>query len=194
VLKGQSSFAIINYCLFPSSYAGTPYQVGTSGATVEIDFKPEYVANEDDILVTIGNIENAHIRITTNTAAFYANNQPVVKTNFKSGERIKLAFIFNDDNSGTKDANLVYIVNNGILERTWNRGLGRLTDDSGKIKIGGSNSSVRIYSIRAYRFALSPKQALNNYMFDNSSDVALLSRNDIYGNGAYVTYNGVYSK
>jgi len=80
-----------------------------------------------------------------------------VKTNFKSGERIKLAFIFNRAIEGSNTSNLVYIVNNGILERAAERGNALLTDDAGRIKIGGSNSSVRVYMIRAYRQDISPK-------------------------------------
>lgn len=149
------------------------------------------MSSEGDILVTIGDPTKQHIRINTNSAGYYSGNNPVVQTNFKSGERIKLAFIFNRYSEMSNSSNLVYIVNNGILERAAARGNAVMTDDAGRIRIGGSNSSVRIYMIRAYRQDLSPRQALDNYMFDNASDVNLLSRNDVYGTSSEVTYTGM---
>ena len=194
ILKGINSQAIIGYCPFPSLYNGTSYNVSNSGATFEIDFKPEYIANEGDLLIRIGSENKPHIDINTNSAGFYVNGQPIIKTNFKSGERIKLAFIFNRQSEISKDSNLVYIINNGILERAAARGNTPLTDDSGTITIGGSNSSVRVYQIRAYRQDLSPKQALDNYMFDNISNVDLISRNDVYGDSSEITYSGMSGK
>ena len=194
VLKGQDSYATIDYCPFPSTHNGIQYSVPSNGATFEIDFKPEYVSSEGDILVTIGDPTKQHIRINTNSAGYYSGNNPVVQTNFKSGERIKLAFIFNRYSEMSNSSNLVYIVNNGILERAAARGNAVMTDDAGRIRIGGSNSSVRIYMIRAYRQDLSPRQALDNYMFDNASDVNLLSRNDVYGTSSEVTYTGMQGK
>ena len=194
VLKGTSSYALIDYCPFPSTYNGVQYSVSNSGATFEIDFKPEYVSSESDILITIGDQASQHIRICATSAGFYTGNTAVIKTNYKAGERIKLAFIFNRASGSSNASNLIYIVNNGILERAIARGSANLTNDLARIKLGGSNSSVRIYMIRAYRQDLSPKQALDNYMFDNASDVNLLSRNDIYGSSATVTYTGMQGK
>ena len=114
------------------------------------------------------------------TAGFYNGETPIVKTNYKSGERIKLAFVFNPVDAGD-DSNLVFIINNGILERAASIGSPISPDDTGNIVIGGTDSSIRIYMIRAYRQKLTPKQCLDNYMFDNPSNIELLSRNDVYG-------------
>ena len=194
LLKGQSATATINYCPFPSTYNSSPFEITKEGSTFEIDFKPEYVNSEDDILLTIGNISGSHIRITPNSAAYYEGGSAIVKTNFKSGERIKLAFVFNRISEISSSSNLVYIINNGILERAGARGISNIVDDSSRIVIGGSESSIRVYMIRAYRFDITPKEALDNYMFDNLENSALISRNDVYKNSAVITYAGLQGK
>jgi len=59
--------------------------------------------------------------------------------------------VFNRVSDMTNDSGLVYIINNGILERAAAKGSASIADDNGKIIIGGSNSSIRVYMIRAYR-------------------------------------------
>lgn len=194
VLKGVNAFATIQYCPFPSEYNGQQYTVQQNGASFEIDFKPEYVNNDNDILMSIGDPNKAHIEIRPNKAAYYEGGSPIVQTNYKSGERIKLAFVFNRVSDMTNDSGLVYIINNGILERAAAKGSASITDNNGNIKIGGTDSSIRVYMIRAYRFDISPKQELDNYMFDNADDINLISRNDVYGQSATITYDGLLGK
>jgi len=193
-LKGVNAFATVQYCPFPSEYNGQSYSVTQNGASFEVDFKPEYVSNDNDILMSIGDPNRAHIEIRPNSAAYYEGGAPIVKTNYKSGERIKLAFVFNRVSDMTNDSGLIYIINNGILERAAAKGSASITDNNGNIKIGGTNSSIRVYMIRAYRFDMSPKQELDNYMFDNVDNINLISRNDIYGQSATVTYDGLLGK
>lgn len=195
-LKGTSSYAIINYCPFPERVDNNVFDINQSGSTIEIDFKPEYISDENDSLVTIGSPTGPHITIHPTFAAYYSGASeasPLIKTNYKSGERIKLAFIFNSVNEMSSDSNLIFIVNNGILERAKAKDTIPV-DITGNIKIGGSNSSIKVYMIRAYRYALTTKQALSNYMFDNANDVNLLSRNDIYGNSSVINYDEVKKK
>lgn len=193
LLKGNA-FATIQYCPFPSEYNGKAYTIQSEGATFEIDFKPEYVSSENDILMSIGDVNRAHIEIRPNKAAYYEGGSPVVQTNYKSGERIKLAFVFNKVSETASESGLIYIINNGILERTAAKGSASIVDDNGNITIGGSNSSIRVYTIRAYRFNITPKQELDNYMFDNVDDINLISRNDIYGQNSSITYDGLLGK
>lgn len=194
VLKGVNNYAIINYNPFPEVYNGQPYNILDNGAAFEIDFKPQQVNNDDDVILTIGDTSKAHIAITPNSALYYESGSPLIKTNFKTGERIKLTFIFNRYSEISTDSNLIYIVNNGILERATAKGNASITSANGNIKIGGSNSGIRLYSIRAYRQDISPKQALDNYIFDNISDASLVSRNDVYGNSSSITYAGMQGK
>jgi len=106
-------------------------------------------------------------------------NADIVHTNFKANERIKLAFVFNKANN-SKDSNLVYIINNGILERAASMGSTIAYNNAdGNIIIGQSNSGVRVYNIRAYDKALTYGDALNNYIFDSNNKAELLNRNDI---------------
>ena len=121
LLKGNA-FATIQYCPFPSEYNGKAYTIQSEGATFEIDFKPEYVSSENDILMSIGDVNRAHIEIRPNKAAYYEGGSPVVQTNYKSGERIKLAFVFNKVSEAASESGLIYIINNGILERTAAKG------------------------------------------------------------------------
>jgi hypothetical protein len=86
----------------------------------------------------------------------YLGVNEIIHTNYKIGERIKLAFVFNTSNNTDLYANnLVYIINNGILERA--RGFGLAVSygsDNGNITIGGTNSVVKVFTIRAYDKAL----------------------------------------
>ena len=196
LLKGIDNYAIINYCPFPDTVDNRPYNIIDNGCAFQIDFKPEYVNNEQDPIIVIGNnnINSPRIVITPTSAAFYTGANPKIKTNFKSGERISLAFIFNKIDESSSDSGLVYIVNNGILERAAVIGETSIVDANSNIKIGGTNSSVRVYSLRAYRSDVQVKQMLANYMFDNFDNADLLSRNDLYGNQNTIQYNELLDK
>ena len=183
VIQGVDSYAQVNYCPFPSGY-----DIDRDGKTIEIDFKTERVDREDDVVIRIGHENNAHIDITTNAATLYLGNEDVVHTNFKANERIKLAFIFNKAD-GSKNNNLVYIVNNGILERAASMGSTiSYNNQNGKIIIGQSNSGVRVYSIRAYDKAITYNDELNNFIFDSDDKALLINRNDIL-QGSQIDYN-----
>jgi hypothetical protein len=93
--------------------------------TIEIEFETEKVNNDNDVLIRIGNPSGGRIEITPVKASLFSNsNKEVICTNYKSNERLKLAFIINDvpynSDNITKESGLVYIVNNGILERASN--------------------------------------------------------------------------
>jgi hypothetical protein len=77
------------------------------------------------VLLKIGNNSGGSIIITP-TKAYVASNGSATPalTNYKINERMRLAFIFNKYdtaqsgfNAAAPDNNLIYIVNNGILER-----------------------------------------------------------------------------
>ena len=155
----------------------------SAGKTIEIEFESEKVSNEDDVIVTIGNPNGARIEITPDTATLFDNgNTEVVHTNYKSNERLKLAFIINsfpDESSlRTVESGLAYIVNNGILERSATAS-GRSFNTTGGIKIGGSESGVRVYNIRVYNYAISYSDAYNNYVYDSDNKVQIANNNDI---------------
>ena len=171
-----------------TSYAEVMYQPLSSidsnwGKTIEIDFESERVNSTDDILILIGNKGSARLEITPNRATLYNNsNKSIIETNFKSNERVHLAFIFNTQgNPSNVNNSLVYIVNNGIFERAAeaNGELDTVLKSNGYIKLGGARSGVRVYSIRVYDKALSYTQAYDNFLFDAPNKIELKNNNDV---------------
>ena len=182
-IQGQGVTATINYCPLPAAY-----NLESQGKTIEIEFTPVKSDSDDDVLVKIGDNLTGHIDIKPTGAYLYIGNSTtsIVHTNYKVGERIKLAFVFNTSNSSDLYANgLVYIINNGILERAAEMGYaGSYLSDSGNIVIGGTNSIVKIYTIRAYDKPLTYQQELNNFIYDSSDKSSIISRNQLFTNGA----------
>ena len=163
------------------------------GKTIEIEFESEKVSDEDDKLVVIGNPLGARIEITPDTATLYDNsNTDVVHTNYKSNERLKLAFIINsvpeDQNSRTVESGLAYIVNNGILERAAVSS-GKSFRTSGTIKIGGSASGVKVYMIRVYNYAITYTDAYNNYLFDSDDKARIADNNNILDASGNISFD-----
>lgn len=189
VTSGINSYATVNYCPMPQGYDLASY-----GKTIEIEFKPQNVVNEDDVVICIGDPEGGHIDITTNRATVFDGTRDVVHTNFKANEKIKLAFVFNPIRPGNVDSNLVFIINNGILERANGYGTAQsYISSNGNIKIGGSESGVCVYNIRAYDKALTYTEELNNYIYDADNKAEILSRNNIVSSSV-IDYNLVQNK
>lgn len=195
--SGQGHYAVINFEPFLRKDQTDLRFPFTYGKTIEIEFESEKVNDESDVLVSIGNPDGARIEIMPNKASLYANpvydesaqewkEVEIVHTNYKPNERIKLAFIINKEaeqiSNRTSDDGLAYIINNGILERGA-LASGMSFNTSGSIKIGDSNSGVRIYSIRIYDKAISYSDAYNNFVYDSSKKVQLVKRNDILDQG-----------
>ena len=175
-LSGIDTYATINYL----ALSGNP----SLGRTIEFEFISEKVNSNADIIMRIGDTSGGHIDITPISATLYdASNNDIVHTNFKSNERIKLSFIINEVNNST-DSALVYIVNNGILERA-SGGSGIIfTNSTGKITIGKSNSGIRLFNLRVYNRALSYTDAYNNYVYDSDSKDSIIAKNNVIVNNA----------
>lgn len=174
-VSGTGSFAVADYA--PLAKAPSDRNP-TYGTTVEVDFMPEKVVSNDDVLIRFGDAQGAHIDIMPNKAALYDSSGTMrIYTNYKANERIKLAFILNERNSDA-DSRLLYIVNNGILERGAN-GAYNLSNTTGKITIGGSASGVRLYSIRVYARAITYADAYNNYAYDSDDKINVITRNNV---------------
>lgn len=190
---GINEYATINFQPFDQFSFDT-------GKTIEIEFESEKVANDDDVLVTIGSPTGARIEITPDTATLYSNalnesqtgNREIVHTNYKSNERIKLAFIINsipeDSNSRTVQSGLAYIVNNGILERSAIAS-GQSFANNGTIKIGGAGSGVRVYSIRIYNYSISYSDAYNNYLYDSDNKATIADNNNILDSSDNISFD-----
>lgn len=184
-LIGTDAYAMIDYCPFPSTFAPT-------GRTIELEFKTEQVDSEDDVLIDIGTAEHGRIVVTPTRARLLLGGTEVVSTHFKANERIKLSFIFNKaDNLDSSINNLVWIVNNGILERASGAGEAlSYVDTAGRIKIGGSQSGIRLYMLRCYPSALGYQEAYENYVYDALDKVEILLRNNIIEGGS-INYDKV---
>ena len=188
---GASEYATINFQPFSTFDF-------TTGKTIEVEFESEKVAHTTDKLVIIGNQSGARIEITPDTATLYDNsNNEVVHTNYKSNERLKLAFIINsipeDQSLQTVESGLAYIVNNGILERAASAS-GKSFTTEGNIKIGGTTSGVRIYNIRVYNYSISYTDAYNNFLFDSEDKGAIAERNAILDNGGNISFDECKNK
>lgn len=165
----------------------------TLGKTIEIEFESEKVVNTTDKLIVIGAANSARIEITPDTATLYDNSgNEVIHTNYKSNERIKLAFIINsipeDAAMKTVESGLVYIVNNGILERAAVAS-GRSFANNGTIKIGGGESGVKVYNIRDYNYAISYTDAYNNFLYDSVSKADIADRNNILDGSGNINFD-----
>lgn len=184
--SGTAENAVINFQPFQNFSF-------TTGKTIEIEFESEKVSDESDKIVVIGNTEGARIEITPDTATLYNNaNKEVVHTNYKYNERIKLAFIINnipeDSDDRTVESGLAYIVNNGILERAATAS-GQSFQTTGNIKIGGSNSGVRVYNIRVYNYAITYTDAYNNFLFDSENKSTIANNNNILDAGGNISFD-----
>jgi len=56
------------------------------------------------------------------------------------------------------------------------------TSNTGNIVIGGTNSAVKVYTIRIYNKPLTYQQELNNYIFDALNKSEIISRNQLFEN------------
>jgi len=144
-------------------------------------------------LITIGNPNGARVEITPDTATLFDNgNSEVVHTNYKSNERLKLAFIINsipeDASNKTVESGLAYIVNNGILERAASAS-GKPFNTEGFIKIGGSSSGVRVYNIRIYNYSIGYSDAYNNYLYDSENKAVIANNNNILDAGGNISFD-----
>ena len=190
-LSGKGSSAVINCNPFENIYA---YQDGdmieTNGATIEIEFESEYVSSTDEELIRLGDTETntaPHISIYANKASLFINGSPIITTNYKANERVKLAFIIEPRvNVADYIQNVIFIVNNGICERAagWkDYGTSAFSSNSGVIKIGDCHSGIRVYNIRCYTKAITIVNAYNNYVYDSDDKRTIVTKNDIYESG-----------
>ena len=186
----SDEYAIINYPLFENYHITAENGQEAQGRTIEIEFETEKVDENDDVLVCFGTPGYARIEITPTTATLYDNgDNEKIRTNYKANERIKLQFILNPV-TGTSDkkSGLAFIVNNGILERAASAADGTY-NNLGTIKIGGSNSGIRVYSIRIYDRAISYADAYANFLYDSEDKAQIYNRNNIVGQNGEISFD-----
>lgn len=179
-LSGIDSTAVINYNPFGDIDATN------KGVTVEVEFESEYVSSTDEELIRFGSPLNSepHISIYANKAQLFIQGSPIITTNYKANERVKLAFIVEPRNNVSDEIkNVIFIVNNGICERAagWkDYEPAVFSANAGNITIGGCESGIRVYNIRCYTKAITILNAYNNFVYDSENKAAIVGRNDIY--------------
>lgn len=178
-LSGVTEYATVDYNVFDESV----YTIQDNGRTIEFEFESERVNDDNDIIMMLGKSGEARIEVTPNSATLFDNsNNMVLKTNFKSNERVKLAFILNPA-SQTVDNQLVYIVANGILERGSQGGASFGVSNGGIIKIGGAASGIKFYNLRIYNYAITYDTGYDNYVYDSEDKANILANNNVTKNG-----------
>ena len=183
VLTGDSR-AEIQYQPFKSDNSDI-YSPQVSGCTVEIEFEIFNVADESASVITIGDMFGK-IDIKATSATLTSREGAQVKTNYKIGERIKLCFIIKP-NTEDVERRLLYIINNGVLERSNVYSTTDSFNTDGTIQIGNNDAGIRIYNIRCYHTALSINDAWNNSVIDDLSNIGeRLEDNDVYVNNSNV--------
>ena len=156
---GVNEYATINFEPFSNFDFST-------GKAIEIEFESEKVADNNDVLITIGNQSGgARIEITPDTATLY-----------------------NSAGHETVESGLAYIINNGILERSASA-KGQSFQTTGAIKIGGSASGVRVYNMRSYNYSISYTDAYNNFLYDSVDKATVAERNNILDSGGNISFD-----
>ena len=161
--------------------AGNPI---TKGRTIEIDFETSKVDDETASIVSLLS-GSAGLSVTASTAKLQTAGGTKVETKFRDGDRIRLAFIVNRTDD-TDNLRMLYIVNNGILERASQFAANDTIGISGStLTIGSTGCTVKLYSVSVYDKPLQVDQAFQNYAINNPDIISIASFNDIYdGNGA----------
>lgn len=149
-----------------------------TGRTVEIEYEVADVDNDDaSVLSLIDDQTGAGLEITATSAKLQSSGGAQINTKFRDGDRLRLSFIINRTTGD--NGRLMFIVNNGILERVANFAA---TDDfnvSDNIVIGSNGCVVKIYNILVYNKALTIEQAFGNYAINTENFLDVVDRNDI---------------
>lgn len=161
------------------STVGRLFANDTNGFTFEIEFETFNVGDKDEPIIWLGDLEGASIQITPNSA-FMTNNTGVqrIKTNFRENERVRLSFILNSSVSLT-DAQRLYIVNNGVLERG-TKVEGESFNGAGGIHLDGTLTGIRIYSMKLFSRGISYAEAFSNWVIESKNINEIINRNDVY--------------
>ena len=167
--------------------AGNPI---TKGRTIEIDFETYRVENETASIISLAN-GTTGLSVTASTATLQTAGGTKVETKFRDGDRIRLAFIINrtDDADNLR---MLYIINNGILERASQFSVNDTISISGStLTIGSTGCTIKLYSVSVYDKALQIDQTFQNYAIGNPNIISIASFNDIYDQSGVISVDKV---
>lgn len=193
----ETSGWVNNRLLMPSGtsfsvdYAPLDNNPTDTGKTIELEFSTLNVRDDDAVICDLRNSNGTGLLITATKVSLTSENGVTVKTEFRSGENVRIAFVINRS-SGSINKGLSFIYTNGIISRgePW---ISTDRYDSNKtIKFTASdNVEISLKAIRVYNTALTSDQILNNYILYRDSIEEMTSiydRNDIYREGT-TTFN-----
>lgn len=201
--EGQSGWENHSLVLANGAYITIPVDLfsfynNNLGFTFEIEFETFNSQYDEATVMDYSDPENvSYIKITATEASLSSNGGKVLTTNFKNDVKTKIDFVFYPliaatDGRLDRDANMIQIYVNGVLDRVVNWG-NNITTDSDSIKwvnpttseitIGNKtgDTGVKLYNIRAYERALSADEVFMNYVVDQGSKIpAIMEKNNIY--------------
>ncbi len=154
---------------------GRPSQVGR---TIEIDYETANIVDDDAEVVNLVNSNTgAGLIITASTARLKSSGGAEVNTKYRGGDRVHLAFIINRTTGD--NGKLMFIVNNGILERAASFAANDSFNVTDRLAIGSNGCTVKVHSIRVYERNLSVEESFGNYAIDSDNLLAIANNNDI---------------
>jgi len=120
--------------------------------------------------------------LTATQASLRSANGVVISTRYKDGDRIKLAFVINPN--GSADETLMFIINNGIIDRTERFVPTDSFNNSGAtFQLNSVGATFKLYSIRVFNRAITETEEFNNFAIDNPDLLNIIARNDIFEGG-----------
>ena len=150
----------------------------TNGRTIEIDYETDSIFNDNASVLSLVNSQtNAGLTITASSATLTSSGGASVNTKYRDGDRVHLTFIINrtvGDNS-----RLMFIVNNGILERAESFAASDSFTVSNNLHIGSDGCNIKLHSLKVYDRALSIEEAFCNYAVDSDNLLQIANNNDI---------------
>ena len=172
------------------------------GGTIEVDIETFDVEDDDAkvLLCTDGTEDSAYVMITATQAKIKAKGTGnALETRFRDNDRMHLCFIGNAQGDA-EDSNLIYIVNDGVLERAVNFNNGDQIASMSTIRIGDIDGTgkvkCRLRSIKVYNRALSIDEAFANYVIGSDNVQKVYEDNNILKDGSTteVDYNKIVQK
>ncbi len=173
-----------------------------NGGTIEIDIETFDVEDDDAVVCQCsdGADDSAYVMITATQAKMKVKGSSApLNTRFRDNDRMHLCFIGNAQGN-LEDSNLLYIVNNGVLERAVNFNNGDQMASMATLKIGDLNGNgkvkCRLRSVKVYNRALSVDEAFANFIVSSDDVQKKYEENNILKDGSTteVDYDKIVQK
>lgn len=209
LVLNNGATSVIN--IRPYSYGSSSSSVETvdaanrNGCVVEIDFETFNVTSDDCVLFKIGNDNETQLIIKPSKASLKSKLGTMeISTNFKSDERVKLAFVvYPKSTTGASpySNNYAFIYSNGVMSAVQKYDINDSFESNSFIEIGNAivrdnqtgekysvcgtipegttitglcDAGIKIYYLRVYRAVIDMYSELNNFIIDSGINLARL--------------------